>query len=111
MKTDFKIIVAEEDFWEFQKYLSSMGFRTPNGNNPLSLKYYKPFFIGRNKIIDTVSGGETHYNKVDFPEYQFVKTIVYSFAEVREKITIGEKTYYKDELEFALKNIKPIENV
>jgi len=108
MNTDFKIIVAEEDFCEFQKYLSSMGFRTPNGNNPLSLKYYKPFFVGRNKIIDTVSGGETHYNKVDFPEYQFVKTVVYSFAEVREKICIGGKEYYKDELEVALKNIKPI---
>jgi hypothetical protein len=108
MNTDFKIIVAEEDFLEFQKYLSSMGFRTPNGNNPLSLNYYKPFFMSRNKIIDTVSGGETHYNKLDFPEYQFVKTVVYSLEEVREKITIGEKTYYKDELEVALKNIKPI---
>jgi hypothetical protein len=38
---------------------------------------------------------------------------VYSLEEVkdREKITIGDKSYYLDELEVALKNIKPIENV
>ena len=57
-----------------------------------------------------------NYNKAGFDyedqytEMKLIETVSYSLEGVkqREKICIGEKSYYIDELEVALKNIKPI---
>ncbi len=45
-----------------------------------------------------------------YEEVKLVETVSYSLEEVivREKISIGGNEYYIDELEVALKNIKPI---
>ena len=43
-------------------------------------------------------------------ELELIETVSYELKEVpkKEVVTIGEKSYYKDELEVALKNINPI---
>ena len=43
-------------------------------------------------------------------EMKLIETVTYSLEEVkqREKICIGEKSYYLDELTKALENIKPL---
>ena len=55
--------------------------------------------------------GATPFEMVDCKEMKLIETVTYTLEAVREKICIGEKSYYIDELEVALKNIKPIENV
>jgi hypothetical protein len=45
-----------------------------------------------------------------FTEVELIEKVSYELKEIpkREVVTIGEKSYYKDELEVALKNINPI---
>ena len=69
-------------------------------------------------IFISDSGTIVHgYDDIVFKESKklqakLVETVSYSLEEVkqREKICIGGKEYYLDELTKALENIKPIEN-
>ena len=56
------------------------------------------------------SNNELYFNEHRLPEVELVEKISYEFKEIpkREVVKIGEKFYFLDELEIALKNINPI---
>ena len=62
------------------------------------------------KYIMTYSDDEYFFNNHPYPEVELVETVSYEFKEIpkREVVNIGEKSYFLDELEIALKNINPI---
>ena len=50
-------------------------------------------------------------SNTNFCEVELIETVSYEFKEIpkKEVVKIGENSYYVDELEVALKNIKPIQ--
>jgi hypothetical protein len=101
---NYKIrIKSPEHSEKVQKHLFSLGYRW-DGCDQLIKNTDKPFLVFQGKYLywfDT---------DTDFPELELIETVSYELKEVpkKEVVTIGEKSYYKDELEVALKNINPI---
>ena len=105
MYKNIKIKVEKTSAYEeaIKKHLVDMGHKGWTGWSG------KFIFIRDNGYI------EHGYSDIDFneslkKEMKLIETVSYHLEEVivREKICIGGKDYYTDELEVALKNIKPI---
>jgi hypothetical protein len=104
----------EEYSRKVQEYLFSQGAKWNTEKDTIVRFTEKTsLFAGRSGEITMLYG---NYDKSvfdslsSFKEMKLIETVSYSLEEVivREKICIGEKNYYIDELEVALKNIKPI---
>jgi hypothetical protein len=95
-----------------QTYLFSKG----NGWNDCVLKEIRycgtALLINSDGYLMTCNYDKNEFDMVDYKEMKLIETVTYTLEEVkqREKITIGGKEYYIDELEVALKNVKPIKN-
>jgi hypothetical protein len=102
MYRNIKIRVGK-DFKAIKKHLNSLGAYWVGDYEGrfLYVDLYGAVFLGNDDIIFKESVKQ---------EMKLIETVTYSLEEVkqREKICIGEKSYYIDELEVALKNIKPI---
>jgi hypothetical protein len=96
-----------------QEYLFSKGVTwndLTNGTVPIWCKCL-PLFVGNDGNLMYGNYDKSVFDSLSsYEEVKLVETVTYSLEEVivREKIYIGDKEYYKDELEVALKNIKPI---
>lgn len=103
-------IKSPEHSEKVQKYLFSLGYRW-GGSRPSTNIMNKGF---RNISIYPNVKEFWCFNNVklcqDYIEVELLETISYEFKEIpkKEVVTIGEKSYYIDELEIALKNINPI---
>ena len=98
-----------------QKYLFSQGVKWARswgtGDKDVNWCDISLLFIGEEGTLMYGNNDERVFRTLNkYTEMKLVETITYSLEEVnrREKITIGGNTYYIDELEVALKNIKPI---
>jgi hypothetical protein len=88
---------------ELQNYLLSQG------NRWLAEFVGERVYSGGQWFVNINDHGiMTHGTTAGYKIRKLVKTVSYSLEEVREKICIGEKSYYIDELTKALENIKPI---
>ena len=100
----------EEYSRKVQEYLFSQGIGWVVGDNVVRNTERLNIFIDSHQKFISGDFDETGFKKTSRKEMKLIETVSYSLEEVREKICIGEKSYYLDELEVALKNIKPIEN-
>ena len=105
MYRNIKIKVEKTSAYEeaIKKHLVDMGHKGWTGWSG------KFIFIRDNGYIEH-GYSDIVFNESLKKEMKLVETVSYRLEAVREKICIGEKSYYLDELEVALKNIKPIEN-
>jgi hypothetical protein len=98
-------IKSPEHSEKVQKHLFSLGYT-----------WYGIFVDKRFLTFDSeikriyYTNSESFFNNLPYREVELIETVSYEFKEVHKKevVTIGEKSYYKDELEVALKNINPI---
>ena len=99
-----------------QKYLFSQdvrwyGYRGTSGKNVDFVEEPALFVRGNGFLAYGSNYDKRRFDGLkEYKEMKLIETVSYSLEEVkqREKICIGEKNYYLDELEVALKNIKPI---
>jgi hypothetical protein len=93
-----------------QEHLFSLGYRWADGVT--SVMYTEvSFLIFKSSAKRIFYFPSYNYEKLsDWQEVELIETVSYELKEVpkKEVVTIGEKSYYKDELEVALKNINPI---
>jgi hypothetical protein len=108
---NYKIrIESPEHSEKVQKHLFSLGYTWAEGVT--DVMYTDAKFIVfdiTSKIIYFVPFYRIE-KIAEYQEVELIEKVSYEFKEVpkREVVTIGEKSYYKDELEVALKNINPI---
>jgi hypothetical protein len=111
---NYKIrIKSPEHSEKVQKHLSSLGYTWYGWSTDLNAvifvgKRFLTFDSEIKRIYYTNS--ESLFNNLPNREVELIETVSYELKEVpkKEVVTIGEKSYYKDELEVALKNINPI---
>jgi len=109
---DYKIrIESPEHSRKVQEHLFSLGYKWGGTNStdvisifPETIVFYstsKKIYYFVAKKCETLLG---------YQEVELIETVSYELKEIpkKEVVTIGEKSYYKDELEVALKNINPI---
>ena len=118
---DFKFrITNAEDFKGVQEYLFSEGYEWYYAKKEIQEWIYGY----SNGLFNVTSGGyiqcmdardihcmdAAYFERMPCPEYELMKSISYSLepVKVRKTVVIGDKVYYLDELEVAIKNIKPI---
>jgi hypothetical protein len=93
-----------------QEYLFSQGVLWQDSKDTVVRYTHTTHMVVDNQqrlACGTVSA--TEFKSINFcKEMKLIETVSYTLEEVREKICIGGKEYYIDELEVALKNIKPI---
>jgi hypothetical protein len=103
----------EEYSRKVQEYLFSQGVTwndLTNGTVPLWCKYFA-LFVGNDGNLMYGNYDKSVFDSLSsYEEMKLIETVTFTLEEVivREKICIGGKDYYIDELEVALKNIKPI---
>ncbi len=110
MYKNIRILMTTDNRVELQKYLFSQGnYWIDEDGSMNTLKFGIDVYIEIDNY-GVMTYRQLHEINVIKPTtvMNFIKTISYSLEEVREKISIGGKEYYKDDLEVALKNIKPI---
>ena len=95
-----------------QKQLFSYGL-TWNSGDRTFLNTDMPVLLvglGINQKISCNGLSREGFERLPDKEMKLVETVIYTLEEVnqREKISLSGNEYYKDELEVALKNIKPI---
>jgi len=103
-------IKSPEHSEKVQDYLFSLGYTWAEGIT--AVMYTDAKFIVfdiTSKIIYFVPFYRIE-KIAEYQEVELIETVSYELKEIlkREVVTIGEKSYYKDELEVALKNINPI---
>ena len=114
MIKDVKIWIGENPIYskKVQEYLFTQGFRWNGVCNDKGVNFiYKSTIVANNRgILFYGIYTKSAFDSLTYTEMKLIETVSYSLEEVkqREKICIGGKEYYKDELEVALKNIKPI---
>lgn len=114
MIKDVKIWIGENPIYskKVQEYLFTQGFRWNGVCNDKGVNFiYKSTIVANNRgILFYGIYTKSAFDSLTYTEMKLIETVSYSLEEVkqREKICIGEKNYYLDELEVALKNIKPI---
>ena len=108
--------VGKDQYNKIQDALFSMGYTWASGD---TCRLYESYYTGEGalalKIEDksflrTTHFGNTTWDNLPFIDVELKPVVKYSLVpvKVRETVAIGKKTYYLDELEVALKNIKPI---
>ena len=113
MYQDIKIEI-ENNGKAIQEYLFSQGntwntLKSIEDATIHEINHRKFLYVGSLGLLFlNGTDSDTCVYQMNMPIMKFIKTVSYSLEEVREKICIGEKEYYIDELEVALKNIKPI---
>jgi len=109
-KTKVIRIKSPDHSRKVQKHLFSLGYKWDNhltsGVEVVNTENPTLVILEDRKVI-------CWSEKLDLYPYQeleLIETISYEFKEIpkKEVVTIGEKSYYKDELEVALKNINPL---
>ena len=100
-----------EDYSEkVQKYLFSQGNSWYEKDYTFQFTEKSSLFINGDGNLSFANYNKARFDEDEFTEMKLVETVSYSLEEVkvRDKVCIGQNTYYKDELEVALKNVKPI---
>lgn len=111
----FKIRVKNSEHSEkIQNKLFELGYKWNSGGKTIQ-HTDKPFLYvndyDENGItFSTALIGECYFDSMNLSEVELIEKIEYEFKEIPKKnvVKIGENSYYEDELNEALKNIKPI---
>jgi hypothetical protein len=109
-KTKVIRIKSPDHSRKVQKHLFSLGYKWNTWNTlGVEVMYIeKPVLVifEDRKVISWSEKSDLY----PYQELELFETVSYEFKEIpkKEVVTIGEKSYYKDELEIALKNINPI---
>jgi hypothetical protein len=93
-----------------QEYLFSQGIEWVAGSNVVHNTERLNIFVDSRQKFISGNYNATEFKNSSRKEMKLIENVTYTLEEVkqREKICIGDKSYYIDELEVALKNIKPI---
>ena len=94
-----------------QDFLFSQGVRWNGGGDEETVCCINKdsLFIGGDGNLFYANYNKARFDFEDkYTEMKLIETTRYTLKEVKEKIFIGEKSYYIDELTKALENIKPI---
>jgi len=109
---NYKIrIKSPEHSEKVQKHLSSLGYTWYGWSTDLTaVIFVDKRFLTFDSEIKRIYYNKSFFNDLPNREVELIETVSYELKEVpkKEVVTIGEKSYYKDELEVALKNINPI---
>jgi hypothetical protein len=100
-------IKSPEHSEKVQKHLFSLGYTWHGWSTVI---FVDKRFLTFDSEIKIIYYNESFFNDLPNQEVELIETVSYELKEVpkKEVVTIGEKSYYKDELEVALKNINPI---
>jgi len=114
MYHDIKIEI-ENNGKAIQEYLFSEGNAWNSYTSIREINHRKFLYVGSLGLLflngtDGTDLPDTCEYQKNMPIMKLIETVSYHLEEVivREKICIGGQDYYTDELEVALKNIKPI---
>ena len=94
-----------------QEYLYTQCVSWGVGYEPACFTNKASLFVGGDGILSYANYDKARFDSKDkYTEMKLIETVTFTLEEVivREKICIGDKTYYLDELTKALENIKPI---